>query len=151
MAEIAQTVILVRHGEKADPSDRDTPLSAAGLARAQVLKACLTGAGVRRVITSEFKRTQQTAQPTADAANLPLKKVPGQTTDDVRAAILEAGPDATVLVVGHSNTVHDLAVAFGDPDPPPIDDAVFDVMVVVHLGGPRPRIVHGRYGARSGG
>ena len=62
----AQTVVLVRHGEKAGPTG-DVDLSAAGQARAQALAQALSGARVTLVLASAFKRTGQTAQATATA------------------------------------------------------------------------------------
>ena len=61
-------VFVVRHAEKADLSDPDTPLSPAGEQRAQALAKSLQGERVKAVYATEFKRTQQTAQPTAKAA-----------------------------------------------------------------------------------
>ena len=78
----AQTVILVRHAEKAAAPADDPPLTPAGLARAQDLKARLAAAGVTLVIHSEFQRTRLTAireqwdkdhphQPRTSAQNAP--------------------------------------------------------------------------------
>ena len=55
----AQTVVIVRHAEKAAPSG-DVDLSAAGKARAQALAQALAGAKVRMVWATPLKRTGQT-------------------------------------------------------------------------------------------
>jgi broad specificity phosphatase PhoE len=65
---------LVRHAEKQDDSS-NALLSAAGLARANILRDSLLGKGIDRVFASTFQRTQQTAQPLATALDLPFEPV----------------------------------------------------------------------------
>ena len=68
---LAQTVVIVRHGEKVSPNG-DPDLSPAGQARARALAASLAGAKVALVLATPLKRTQQTGQPTAEAAGLTI-------------------------------------------------------------------------------
>ena len=73
VAAAQKLVYVVRHAERADggapPAGMTTPadpeLSAAGAARAQKLAAMLADAGVTAIITTEFKRTKNTAAPLA--------------------------------------------------------------------------------------
>ncbi|HEU4586172.1 MAG TPA: histidine phosphatase family protein, partial [Gemmatimonadaceae bacterium] len=58
------TVIVVRHGEKATGQGDDPHLSDAGNARAHSLAHALEHAGVSAVITTQWKRTAETALPT---------------------------------------------------------------------------------------
>lgn len=146
---LAQTVVIVRHGEKVSPNG-DPDLSAAGQARAQALAASLAGAKVSLVLATPLKRTQQTAQPTAEAAG--MKIVPIALDGGVPAhaqrvaeAARKAPADATVLIVGHSNTVTDIARALGDPAPEVLTDCEYDHMTVIQLGA-TPRAIHTRYG-----
>ena len=67
---LAQTVVIVRHGEKVSPNG-DPDLSPTGQARAQALAASLAGAKVSMVLATPLKRTQQTGQPAADMAMKP--------------------------------------------------------------------------------
>jgi len=54
-------VLLVRHAEKAaEPAD-DPPLTAAGAERAQALATALQDAGVTAIITTQLRRTRETA------------------------------------------------------------------------------------------
>jgi len=149
----AQTVVIVRHGEKATPTG-DPDLSPAGQARAQALAGALAGARIAVVLATPLKRTQQTARPTAQAAGVPVVPVPfegpgGTHPQRVAAQARQAGPGATVLVVGHSDTVADIARALGDPAPQPLTDCDFDKMTVIQLDGPAaaPKALHTRYGA----
>jgi len=145
---LAQTVIIVRHGEKAAPTG-DVDLSAAGQARAQAL----AGARVTVVLATPLKRTQQTAGPAARAAGVAVTPVAFDGGDAahvqrVAAQARQAPANATVLIVGHSNTVADIARALGDASPQPVTDCDYDRMTVLQLNGSAtPRALHTRYGA----
>lgn len=147
----AQTVIIVRHGEKAAPTG-DADLSAAGQARAQALAAALSGARITAVLATPLKRARQTAGPAAEAAGVPVIAIPFDGGDAahvkrVAAQARQAPRDATVLIVGHSNTVPDIARALGDPSPQPLTDCDYDKLTVLELDGTTARAVHTRYGA----
>src|SRR5436309_12811453 len=62
------TLVLVRHADTAALPDR--PLSAAGLKRAQDLASALRNAGVTAIITTQLRRTRETAHPLASALGL---------------------------------------------------------------------------------
>ncbi|CAN5741628.1 phosphoglycerate mutase family protein [soil metagenome] len=146
----AQTVVLVRHGEKAGPTG-DVDLSAAGQARARDLAQTLSGAKVTLVLATTFKRTGQTAQPTATAAGLPVVTINFDGGDRahiqrVAARARQAGRGDTVLIVGHSNTITEIARALGDPAPTPISDCDYDRMTVLRLDGKTASAIHTRYG-----
>lgn len=150
---LAQTVVIVRHAEKADDS-RDPDLSEAGRARAAALAEALKGARLTLALATPLKRTVQTGFPAAQAAGLVPTTVPldgGVVAHAARVAeaVRAAGPDATVLVVGHSNTVPDIARALGDPAPEALTDCDYDRLTVIQLGGSEPKAVHARYGART--
>ena len=147
----AQTVVIVRHGEKVGPTG-DVDLSAAGKARAQALAQALAGAKVRMVWATPLKRTGQTAAPTADAAGWTVAAIGFEGGDVAHAKRLadearKAGPGETVLIVGHSNTVAEIARALGDPAPVAPTDCEYDKMTILELGGPVTRAIHTRYGA----
>jgi phosphohistidine phosphatase SixA len=146
-AAIAQTtVFLVRHAERADSGSggmsSDPVLSAAGRARALRLAEVLKDTKLTAVFATEFKRTQQTAAPTAKAQHLTVTTVPADQTatlvDKLKAAT------GAVLVVGHSNTVPEVMTALGVTAPVTIDDNEFDNLFIVITGTP-PRFVRLRY------
>lgn len=150
----AQTVVLVRHAEKADPAAADPPLSAAGQARAQALADSLADAKVSTILVSSFQRTQQTAAPLAAASGAPARIVSLAKGLDAyvaeTVALVRAAPaEATVVVVGHSNTVPALAQALGYAAAWPIADCRYDTLLVLRLGTPGAAAVNGRYGAES--
>src|SRR4051794_32039605 len=59
------TVYLVRHAEKAlaNPNDADPDISSIGRDRAKALASRLGASGVTAIVTTQFKRTQETAEP----------------------------------------------------------------------------------------
>ena len=121
VAVAQQTVIVVRHAERADggagantmtDKPADPPLSAAGEARAAKLAAMLKDAGVNAIFTTEFKRTQDTAKPLATKLGLKAEVVPANDTAALVAKIRKDHAKDVVVIVGHSNTVPDIVKAF---------------------------------------
>jgi len=134
---MAQTVIIVRHAEKADAS-ADPLLSEAGQARAQALSAALTEAHPSLVLTSPLQRTILTAAPTAEYHSAPSEVVSleggGAAHIAATVARVRALPeDATVLIVGHSNTVPAIARALGYADAADMPECEYDRMTTLHL------------------
>lgn len=103
------TVYIVRHGEKVADTD-STDLSPAGKQRALTLADTLARRGIDSVFSTPYRRTRQTAQPLADQLRLPI--IPYQKTADIVNRVGEMR-NKTVLVVGHSNTILDIAKGLG--------------------------------------
>src|SRR6188474_2029828 len=106
------TYYIVRHAEKessttmsANSMTSDVPLSEAGKQRAAALKTALQKEDIKYIFSTNYIRTKSTAQPLADAINVPVEiydpKYPG-FVNKIKSL------DGNVLVVGHSNTVDDL-------------------------------------------
>lgn len=143
----ASTIIFVRHGEKmAETGDPD--LSPAGQARAEALKAALANFRLEGVFATEYKRTQQTAAPSAAAAHLTPVIIPARggakaTADSIRK--MAAGSAA--LVVGHSNTVGLIIEALGGPKLDDLCDQEYATIFVLELpAGASPRLLRLSYG-----
>ncbi|MGE5813894.1 MAG: phosphoglycerate mutase family protein [Acidobacteriota bacterium] len=131
-------VFVVRHAERADAGMKqgteDPPLSAEGQARAKRLASMLRSADIKQVFASQFKRTQETAQPLAAAEHLKITTV---TAKDVDALVqqLSAASGAS-LVVGHSDTLPKILKALGAKDDVSISENEYDnLFVVVRAGG----------------
>jgi phosphohistidine phosphatase SixA len=146
------TVYLVRHGEKsaAVPNDADPDLSVAGEARARALADRLRTAGVTAIVTTQLKRTRETAQPLAGELGLTPEIVPtGETAhaDSVAAAVMRHR-GGKILVVGHSNTLAGIIVALGGPQLPNLCDGEYSNLLVMHVSAaPPPSLVRLHYGA----
>ena len=109
-AESSTTVYLVRHAEKA--SGTAPGLTPAGTARAAAYPTFFAETDLAAVYTTPTRRTRATAQPLADAKQLPLTEYDSDA--DVGAfakTLLATHAGETVFVVGHSNTVPDIANA----------------------------------------
>ena len=119
--------IVVRHAEKGTDDARDPSLSETGTARAQSLARLLADVPVDAIYATSYKRTQQTAQPTATARGLAVTtydaKLPAATfVAQLRAAHIEGA----VLVVGHSNTVPEIVSALSGQPVEPMPETAFD-------------------------
>ena len=153
-AAAQQTVFVVRHAERADGTVVDAnprmspaidpPLSVAGHERAMRLAAMLRQAGIKKIFTTEFVRTWQTATPTAEALMLSVTKVSSKDLDALLAGI--TGAQGNVLVVGHSNTVPDVLKRLGIKDTVTIAESDYDnLFIVVRPAAGDPTLIRLRY------
>jgi len=147
----ASLVLLVRHAEKAAEPASDPPLTAAGVARAQALAATLRDAGVTAVITTQLRRTRETAQPLAMARGLlpevvPISRATLPTHVEAAVAAVRRHAGGVVLVVGHNNSVPALIAALGGPRLPEICESTYGDLFILQLAGRETRLVRARYG-----
>lgn len=153
----AQTVLVVRHAERADaakPGARsgaepreemmaaDPELSAAGRARAEALASTLKDAGITEIFATEYKRTQQTAAPLAKLLGVTVQTISSKDTAALVSRLKSV--KGTALVVGHSNTVPDIIKGLGIAAPVTIGEADYDNLFVV-TPGERPALVRLHY------
>jgi broad specificity phosphatase PhoE len=117
LSSCGNTFYVVRHAEKAPvPAGAsqmmasDPPLSEAGQARALALRDELKGDHIRYIYSTNFKRTLSTAQPLSEEMRV-LTTTYSSRRDSMDAFIqqLKAIKKNNVLVVGHSNTIDDIA------------------------------------------
>lgn len=146
----AQTVIVVRHAEKAEQS-ADPVLSDFGEARAADLADVVAGAGVTHVFVTPLQRTSLTAGPSMAAAGPEVVAVSLEGGTEAHVARLvgqlrQLSPEAVVLVVGHSNTVPDIARALGATEAAAMADCEYDRLTVLTLTPTGAHVVAGRYG-----
>lgn len=144
----ASTVIIVRHGEKmAETGDPD--LSPAGKARAEALKTALAAFPVQGVFVTEYKRTQQTAAPTAAAFGVTPVIIPARTSAAATADSIRKMPaGSAALVAGHSNTVGKLVEALGGPKLDDLCDQEYATIFIVELAPGAPaKLLRLSYGA----
>jgi len=104
-------IFLVRHAEKASGAGNDPELSVAGQKRAEALAQILKDAGLTAIFVTEFKRTQETAAPIAKATNISPTIVSAKDTESLVEKLRNVKGNA--LVVGHGNTIPDIAKALG--------------------------------------
>jgi broad specificity phosphatase PhoE len=143
-------VLLVRHAEKAAQPGDDPPLTQDGRRRAEALAGVVKDAHPTAIITTQLRRTVETARPSAAAVGVTPEVVPISSTTtqqnavEVAAAVRQRA-GTTVLVVGHGNTVPLIITALGGPKLPDICESVYDKLFVLVLG-KEARLVQSRYG-----
>ena len=113
--DAAPVVFIVRHAEKASAGGKDPDLSVEGQKRADALAHILKDSQITSVFVTEFKRTQQTAAPTARALQVSPTVVPANDIGGLVQKLRASNDNA--LVVGHGNTIPDLLKALGITTP----------------------------------
>lgn len=123
-------IFFVRHAEKSKDDPRDPNLNDEGYERAEQLKYHLAEAGITKIYSTEYKRTQQTVAPLAEALgiqteiyNTDLRTI----TEDLKSAT-----EGNILVVGHSNTTPKLiSKLLGEEDYEKLDESVYNKLFVL--------------------
>ncbi|MCU0383809.1 MAG: histidine phosphatase family protein, partial [Cyclobacteriaceae bacterium] len=107
-AQETTTFILIRHAEKVKDGTQDPELSAEGKQRAEALAKMLERNGIASVYSTNFKRTQQTVLPIAQAKGITVQTYQ-QTDKTWLQNIAKENVGKIVLIVGHSNTIPEMA------------------------------------------
>lgn len=145
------TVYIVRHAEKAADNPSDPELSAIGYARADSLAMQLREAGINVIITTHLQRTTLTARPLARMRGITPVVIPatGPTPahiDSVAAAVLRHS-GATILVVGHSNTIGRIARKLGGDPMVELCDSEYSNLIILSMPRSKPtKMLVERYG-----
>jgi len=153
------TVYLIRHAEREQEPKQDPPLSKDGVARSTALARLLSSAGIKAILTSQYTRTKQTAEPLATKLGLTVtpftlkispsnpRQIAAESTAEVTNKILERSGES-VLVIGHSNSIPDVIKMLGGDVVPTIDERKFDdlFIVTVYAKG-KAKVVQLKYGA----
>jgi broad specificity phosphatase PhoE len=127
-------VFLVRHFEKQSPNTqnkytKDPELTERGQARAQTLASFLAEKNITSVFSTNYKRTLQTASPTAEhrGINITLYNPNELANFALQLSVLAGAGKGNILVVGHSNTTPQLLKLLGGPDKVLSEDDYGDV------------------------
>ena len=140
--EATPVIFIVRHAEKATTGGNDPDLSVAGQKRTEALARILKDAQITAVFVTEFKRTRETAAPTAKAAHLDPTVVPAKDVAGLVAKLRALSGNA--LVVGHGNTIPDLMKALGITMPIAIPEDDYTEIFLVSLRDP-PQLLRLHY------
>ena len=132
IASAQPVVVIVRHAEKAANGGSDPDLSSTGRARADELARILKDSGITAIFTSEFKRTQETAAPSATSIGVTATVIPAKDTAALVAKLHQLNGNA--LVVGHGDTIPNIIKALGIDSPINIPDEDYSEFLIVTVG-----------------
>ncbi len=120
----ANEIFLIRHAEKEKDGTRDPSLTELGKQRAINIGQFLKTKNIEAIYSTKYKRTMQTAQPSADILGLAIKYYdPGKLTEfSEQLKALETN----MLIVGHSNTTPQLTALLGGNAKGNIPELEFD-------------------------
>lgn len=104
-----KTIYIVRHAEK-QLEGNDPELAYVGGVRAKKLAQILSENEIRHVFSTDYKRTRLTAEPTATGAGVEIQTYDPKNHDALVEQLRKL--EGNALVVGHSNTVSQLANYF---------------------------------------
>jgi 2,3-bisphosphoglycerate-dependent phosphoglycerate mutase len=147
----AQTtkIWVVRHAEKdlSDPKDKDPDLSPEGKERAEALAKYLKGEKLDSIFSTNYKRTKLTGYPTADKIGLSIKTYDPATQKAFVEGLIKNAEGKKMLIIGHSNTVQEILVAFGAVKPvKDLTDDDYDYIFLLTLKGDKRDVKVDRYG-----
>jgi broad specificity phosphatase PhoE len=142
VASAEPLVVIARHAEKAATGGKDPDLTSAGRARAEALARILKDTGISAIFTTEFKRTQETAEPTAKITGVTPTIVPGKDIPGLVAKLHQLTGNA--LVIAHGDTIPDIVKALGISTPIQIPDNDYDELFVITLGD-KPQLLRLHY------
>lgn len=126
--------IVVRHAEKASDDPEDPALTAAGRERAARLAVLLAEEPITAVYATEFRRTQQTALPTANQNHMHVIRYFSKgPASELAAQWLRQHRQGGVLIVGHSNTVPEIVGVLSGQNVEPIPDNQFNRLYRVDI------------------
>jgi broad specificity phosphatase PhoE len=127
-----KTIYIVRHAEK-KLEGNDPELAYAGGARALKLSQILEDQEIKHIFSTDYKRTRLTAEPTASAAGVEIQSYDPKDHDALAENLRSL--EGNILVVGHSNTVSQLANYFVGKEEkfPDLTDLEYEYIYIVTL------------------
>ena len=147
------TYYVVRHAEKqlVPANANDPALTDIGVQRANDLNAYFGSKKPDSIFVSKYLRTQQTAAPTASAANITSIVVNQTDTNGIDAFVkrLYNMNKKKVLIVGHSNTVPRIVKGLSGQTINPIPENDFDNLYIIKIKKSNRQLTQTRYGAVS--
>lgn len=156
LSSCGNTYYIVRHAEKAVPGagmSSDVPLSPEGEQRAAELRQLLKDENVLYIFSTNYKRTISTAKPLSELRGNTKIELYNSSKDSLAAFTnrLKSIKKGNVLIVGHSNTIDDVANALCGFTVVPGDlkDNQYDNLFVVKRKGKKYSFTNKKYGVRT--
>jgi broad specificity phosphatase PhoE len=135
----SKTIYIVRHAEK-QLEGSDPELAYVGQIRSMKLAQILEDQEIKFIFSTDYKRTKNTALPTAEAAGLEVQTYDPRNQEELVEKLRKL--EGNALVVGHSNTVSQLANYFiGDGEKfKDLEDVEYEFIYVVTLDSKSSRV-----------
>lgn len=156
----SNTIYVVRHAEKASGIDMasmkpstDPPLTIEGEERALALKQLLGSKNVKHIFSTNTLRTTSTAKPLKELyLGMPIQ-IYSSRPDSMNAFIqrIKAIKKGDILIVGHSNTIDDIAnkIAGSIVVPGDLNESIYDNLFILKRKGDKYIFTNGKYGKPS--
>ena len=125
------TLYLVRHAEKQAVEGKDPGLTDAGSHRSKQLAKWLQDKNIRKIWSSDYQRTRDTAGPLVSRLGLELTLYDPRDLPSLADKLL--GNRDNALIVGHSNTTPDLTRLLCQCDISDMDESEYDQLYVVSV------------------
>jgi phosphohistidine phosphatase SixA len=138
----ATTFLVVRHAERDGELDA---LTQAGRERADLLKELGMSLRVSAIYSTDFERTKETVRPLAEACNVEVRLYSVATPEWLNQ-LGDDHPGEVVLIVGHSNTVGEIAGRLGGKSVAEIGQDEYDKLFVAYEKGDRRSLIRLRFG-----
>ena len=137
-SQATTTVIFIRHADRAPGQQENPGLSVTGQQRAQELVRVLGDvdivAGVDAIFATQYRRTQETAEPLSKKLQVPLYTAAPNDIKGLTQRILTEFKGKIVLVITHSDTIPKLiAELHGSKKLPPIEPNEYDNIFIVSI------------------
>lgn len=154
----SQSIYVVRHAEKEtgiDPATMktftDPPLSAEGDLRALKLKEILIGKDIKHIFSTNTVRTISTAKPLKELyLGMPIQLYSSKADSmDAFISKIKGIKKGNILIVGHSNTIDDIAnkLAAATVVPGDLKDNQYDNLYILKRKGGKYKFTNEKYGA----
>ena len=132
------TLYLVRHSEKQADKGKDPDLTEAGNYRSEQLANWLQDKGIRKIWSSDYQRTRNTAGPLVSKLGLKTTLYDPRDLLALANELLENRENA--LIVGHSNTTPELTRLLCECDINDMDESEYDHLFVVSVSGDKTKV-----------
>jgi len=132
------TIYLMRHAEKL--SGEDPELSAVGKQRAQQLAYLLQKVNITHIFSTEYKRTIQTAEPLAEMTGRKIQFYNPRQLKKFAERLRHL--NASVLVIGHSNTTSELTQLLSNQPVKPLAENDYGDLFQVIIGTKNSSLQH---------
>ena len=131
--DASYTLYLIRHAEKQPDGSHDPALTEVGKHRSDQLANWFKDKDIKDIWSSDYQRTRDTAGPLLSELGLELHIYDPRN----QAALVEnlVKNQKTSLIVGHSNTIPDLARLLCDCTIADMDDSEHDRLIVISVAG----------------